>query len=84
MAISSLHPEMTADDLHAVAVGFSSVDEANMILQHRNCAESTRQMVTAKLHLFDQKEFKNIPDNYHGDIIAVAKKRFGDPTATTE
>jgi len=82
MAISSLHPEMTADDLHAVAVGFSSVDEANMILQHRNCAESTRQMVVAKLHLFDQKEFRKIDENYHSDIVAVTQQRFGDPTAT--
>lgn len=79
---SSLHPGMSPDDLHTVAVGFGSVEEANMILQHPSCSESTRQMVTAKLHLFDQREFKNI-NAYHGDIIAVAKKRFGDPTATT-
>ncbi len=83
MPISSLNLEMTADDLHAVAVGFGSVEEANMVLQHPNCSESTRQMVTAKLHLFDQREFKSIDETYHGDIIAVAQQRFGDPTATT-
>lgn len=82
MAISSLHPEMAADDLHAVAVGFGSVEEANMVLQHPNCSKSTKQMVVAKLHLFDQKEFKKIDDNYHSDIVAVAQQRFGNPTAT--
>jgi hypothetical protein len=82
MSISSLNPEIPADDLHAIAVGFSSVKEANMVLQHPNCSESTRQMVVAKLHLFDQKEFGKIDDNYHSDIVAVTQQRFGSPTAT--
>ncbi len=83
MAISSLHPEMSPDDLHAIAVGFSSVKEANMVLQHPHCSEPTKQMVVAKLHLFSEKDFKNISDDYHDDIIAVAQQRFGDPRATT-
>lgn len=82
MSICSLNPETPADDLHAIAVGFSSLKEANLILGHPNCSEPTKQMVVAKLYLFDQKEFKNI-DNYHSDIVAVAQQRFGDPTATT-
>jgi len=83
MAISSLHPGMSPDDLHAIAVGFNSVEEADIILKHSNCSKSTKQMVVAKLHLFSEKDFKNIPDNYHSDIIAIAQQRFGDPMAAT-
>lgn len=83
MSISSLNPEIPADDLHAIAVGFNSVEEADLILKHSNCSKSTKQMVVAKLYLFSEKDFKNIPNDYHSDIIAVAQERFGDPTATT-
>ncbi len=82
MAISSLHPEMPADELHAIAVGFNSVNEANIILQHTNCSKATRQMVVAKLYLFDDKELRSIPEYYHDDIHAVAQQKLGDPTVT--
>jgi hypothetical protein len=77
MAISSLNPEMPTDDLHTTAVKFDSVKEADLILQHPNCSESTKQMVVAKLKLFDKKEFGQVDSSYHSDIVAVAKQKNG-------
>lgn len=82
MPISSLNREMSPETLHDLASTLSTVGDANLILWHPNCAEKTKQMIVAKLHLFDDDDLQSIPQDYHPKIHEVAQKKFGDPTAT--
>ncbi|HNW20041.1 MAG TPA: hypothetical protein PLX67_00690 [bacterium] len=77
MPIVSISQGLSSDDLHVTALGCKTVEEADIILNHPQCAETTRQMVVAKIKLFDKKEFNQVDENYHSDIVAVAKQKNG-------
>ena len=55
MPIVSISQGLSSDDLHVTALGCKTVEEADIILNHPQCAETTRQMVVAKIKLFDKR-----------------------------
>ena len=66
------------EELHALAIGCRTLDEASAILDNPSCAEKTKNLIMAKIQLFDKAELTRVnknPEQYHPDIVRVARRK---------
>jgi len=66
------------EELHALAIGCATMDEASAILDNPHCAEKTKNLILAKIQLFDKAELARVnknPEQYHPDIVRVARRK---------
>ena len=67
-----------AEALHTLSIGCRTLDEASAILDNPHCAEKTKNLILAKIQLFDKAELARVnknPEQYHPDIVRAAQKK---------
>ena len=66
------------EELHTISIGCRTLDEASTILDNPNCAEKTKNLILAKVQLFDKAELTKVnknPEQYHPDIVRAAQTK---------
>ena len=66
------------EELHTVAIRCRTMEEASAILDNPNCAKKTKNLVLAKVQLFDKAELaktEKTTEQYHPDIVKIAQKK---------
>ena len=67
-----------SQELHTLAIGHKTLAEASAILDNPSCAEKTKNLVLAKVQLFDKAELAKAiktPEKYNPDIVQVARRK---------
>ena len=67
-----------SQELHTLSIGCKTLTEASAILDNPSCAEKTKNLVLAKVQLFDKAELAKAiktPEKYNPDIVQVAQRK---------